>query len=332
MLNLNEQKSHLTTTQNVKPQFGVELLSAMDANPVTLNITAVNDTIKQRERNNRDNITQALRAGRILSEHLKPQIPHGEWRQWVLDNTDYVTVRAYQSDIQLWEAWKGYADQLVELGIVKDVRQPEYELVSDLDDETVSTSLSALQLFMRKGTPDSALDMAIKDLQRENSGTTGLSIKRAGTLIETAKAIEELPEVDRQTARTLYNEHNLTNPDIIRQLPNIRSKAPDIIDDMMASGFVNVPGVNNGQGRAVNLSNASLTDIELSMGDADVTNELQYQNDKRQQREEREETGRKWKFEQSIEGSRLSIIEQLKIMMDNPDTLYKVNLFIEKEG
>ena len=291
-------------------------------------ILAVNETLAKRKRNNRDNITQALRSGRLCVEVLKPSIKYGEWETWVTKNTDYATARAATNDMQFWLHWKQHIQELIDSGIIHDINAPESELVNTLDDDLVAVSLSAMQEFMRKGVPDLALKLAIESLQ--SGKATELTAKGARKVVDAAKAIEALPASAQTIAKELYMEHGLDNPDVIAQLPAMLQN-PDMMEEVKSSGHIFVPGVDHGNGRQVAIAHASQTDIELALGRSDVEDELLKQQNTKKGLSDRKAVTESWDWLGSIEGTPEQLIFLLKQKMDK-NASYRVNLFISKAG
>lgn len=290
-------------------------------------IQDVNATIAKRKRNNRDNITQALRGGRVCVEVLKPMIKYGEWESWVIANTDYATARAATNDMQFWLHWKEHINSLVKSGIIHDITAPENELVETLDDELVAVSLSAMQEFMRKGVPDLALKLALETLQ--SGKATELTAKGARRVVDAAKAIEQLPKDAQAMAQELYVEHGLDNPEVIAELPSLMANQ-EVLDEIKSSGHIFVPGVDNGNGRQVALSNASRTDLELALGRADVEQELSKQQDLKHGIAGRKSVSESWDWLENMEGTPEQLIHMLKQKMDKNAT-YRVSLSISKQ-
>lgn len=295
--------------------------------PLQQAIQDVNATIAKRKRNNRDNITQALRGGRLCVEVLKPLVKYGEWETWVVANTDYATSRAATNDMQFWLHWKEHIAGLVKSGIIHDITAPENELVNTLDDELVAVSLSAMQEFMRKGVPDLALKMALESLQ--SGKATELTAKGARRVVDAAKAIEQLPKDAQAVAQELYVTHGLDNPELIAELPSLMEHQ-EVLSEIKSSGHIFVPGVDNGNGRQVAISNASRTDLELALGRNDIEEELAKQQATKKGLSERKAVSESWDWIENIEGTPEQLIHMLKLKMDK-NAVYRVSLSISKQ-
>lgn len=237
----------------------------------------LNQSIKIRKQNDRDNLTQALKAGRILKEILKPTIAHGEWERYILNNTEYRNVRQAQIDMQIWSAWKPFAEQLVANGVISSDAFLEQSLVSNLDEEAVHISISAMAQFAYKDVPQLALEIALKKME---TGGDGFTISGAKKIIEVAKAIEVLPDDNsKKIAQTLVSEHAVDNAEIINEIPRLSRENPQIIKEMVETGTIFVPGVD-GDGQHVPLDKASKTDVQIAANRDSIESELvnQYKN------------------------------------------------------
>lgn len=278
----------------------------------------INETIRRRKLNRRDDITQALKAGRALTE-LKPTIPHGKWQEFVLANTDYTSVREYQIDMRFWEYWKPYVDRLQASGIIFDLNSPENDLVGSLTDEEIQVCFSALHEFTSSNVPEFAIEAALKSIESGN----GLTIADSKRIAAAAKKVENLEsETVRDIARDMIVNSGVTNPDVLELLPTVIAEAPEIIQEIRDSGHIFVPGVNNGDGRQVKIANASRTDLEIVLGRHSIEEELS------RQKEIKDDLFEVNGFDYlgTIEGSPSDIINQIMRYLNDPGKTYKVSI------
>ena len=309
----------VTDEQVYTPSLDLDLLEAEV-------IREINDSLERRERNDRDNISQALRGCRNLAR-WRDAIAHGDWRAWVIDKTNYKkgrsdrsAIRRAQNDIQLWNRWKDRIDDLSRLGLIHDLDAPESDLVGAMTDTEVTMSKSALEEFMREGVPELALDMVIESLEKGS-----VQIKQAEQIIATAKRIEALPDDgSRQLATELNRQYGLTNPRVIDMMEQINEQ-PDLAQEMLNTGHVYVPGLN----KQVPIAEAGETDIELTLGRHVIEEEIESQQHSRAISAERQDRTMNFNYSRQIEGTLQQVMFQLQ-QQHTDDTIYRVVVYSRK--
>jgi hypothetical protein len=281
-------------------------------------IDIINETIRRRANNKRDDVTQSLRAGRELAK-LKATVPHGSWRTYVMSNTDYRSEREYQIDMRFWEYWRVHIPDLTRLGVIHDMNAPEFDLVNSLSDAEVNVCFSALQEFIGTNVPDFAMDAALRNIELGN----GLSISDSKKIASAAKLVNAMPDGKaRDVAKDLILNHGAINPDVIEILPQVINESPDLVDEMRTTGTIFVPGVDNGNGRQVRIENASRTDFELALGRSSIEYELGRQQKIRSDFQDKAD----YNHIVTLEGTPSQIITQLQRYLLDTSTSYKVTI------
>ncbi len=295
-----------------------ELLTvASDTETLQADIKEINDSLRRRASNNRDNVTQALRGGRHATS-LKARVKAedlGNWETWVVENTDYDSARQAQNDMQFWRAWKDRIDELIEVGVINDLDNPESQLVGTLDDNAVTISLSAMEEFKRKGVPDSALEYALDALRKGP-----VSIHDAQAIVQTAKAIEALPQEFRAMAEGLYHEHGLSNPQVIAMIPQM-AEQPGMLREIESTDHIYVPGLD----RQVPIAQAGASDIEIALGRYGIEEELEAQAKAHDIREDRLDRSKRFNYDDKIEGTLQQILFSLN--KKPTDRIYSVVVY-----
>lgn len=282
----------------------------------------INETIRRRANNKRDDVTQALRAGRELSK-LKKSVPHGSWRNYVMTNTDYRSEREYQIDMRFWDYWQVHIEKLTRLGVIHDVIALEADLVGNLSDDEVNVCFSALQEFINANVPQFAMEAALNNIELGN----GLSIVDSKRIANAAKKVASMPdEKTRGIAQELIVRHGAINPDVIDIIPQVVSESPELMDDIRLNGTFFVPGVDNGNGRQVKVANASRTDFELALGRSSVEHELTRQQEIRRDIQTRDE----FNYIVTLEGSPSQIVSQLQRYLSDAGSTYKLTISSKK--
>ncbi len=282
-------------------------------------IREVNDSLARRERNDRDNVTQALRGGRHLSR-WKEAIAHGNWRDWVIEKTNYKKIRRAQNDVQLWNRWKDSLDDLIRLGLIHDLDAPESDLVAAMSESDVYMSKSAMEEFMRDDVPDLALSMVLNELEKGS-----VQIKQAEQIIETAKRIEALPDDgSRQLATELNRQYGLVNPRIIDMMEQINEQ-PELAQELLNTGHFYVPGLD----KQVPIAEAGETDVELTLGRHVIEEEIESQQASRHISSERQDRAVNFDYTTQIEGTLQQVMFQLQ-QQHKGDTIYRVVVYSRK--
>lgn len=320
-----EHKARFNPVKQMFTSNFVNKTFSVDKSNLERMIEAINETIRIREENEINTFVQALRAGRLLSE-IKPTIKHGEWTAWVQDNTRYNHIRVAQMDMKLWVTWSPYAEKLAELGIINDDDDKEQAIADKLNIEVINTSLQAMRQFTKRDTPELALQIAMDELLE---GVNIIDESRAKNIIDIARAIEELPDDDKTVAMELVSKHNLQNDEIIKSIPTIRAKSPELLDEMVATGHIPVPMTDESNGRderVVPISKASRTDVDISLGEHGIVSELERQDKFKRGFADQQIQRDNFKFLTTFTGTKEELIELLSSEMTD-DEIYKVNLF-----
>lgn len=313
--------SYLTTQDETQPSvptmtFAIQPLDC----EVSQSFDVINKTLLKRKQSKRDIITQALVAGRHLS-YVKTLIPHGQWESEILKNTHYNTLQSARVDIKLWDTWQPYIERLLGAGVINNIDNPEQEFVAQLSDDIVLTTDSALSRFVTNGVPEGAIELALSHL--ENNGY--MSIKQANKIINVSKEIEKLetPE-QRQLATELVQEHNVTNPDVIRSVPTLMNEQ-DVLDTIRNTGTIVVPSVD-GNTRQIKIDEASGTDIALTVRNEQVENELS-----RIASLSGDLLNREFEYALTAEGSALQVINHLERYqaLAPQGTVYKLVVYVK---
>lgn len=143
------------------------------------------------------------------------------------------------------------------------------------------------------------------------------SVVNATRVAECAKAIESL-ETDegKELARFLYDSHDVMNASILEMCDDLVA-FPDVVSEMKMTGAVYVPGLDNGDGKQVPLSDLGRTDVEVVLG----ANSMEgYARHYQEQYE--------WEPVISFIGTREMIIREAQRLME--DTAYRIKISIRK--
>lgn len=256
----------------------VDTISSIDLqHELSSRLNAVNDSIERRNQNDLDNITQALRAGRELhrlKDIVKDLYGHGQWYDYIKEHTDYKTPRDAQLDMQLFKSWEPWLTQLITDGVIENADTPENELVTYLGEDGIAACKSAMQNFARSNTPDVAFELAISTIKNGQ-----LTVQRSSELMEFSRALIKLPEKWQDIGKFWYERYEFLNSDVVSLLPKLEG-FEQIVEEISKSGYLHVPGINNGQGRNVHIARAGVADFELAIGEQAIETEYQRQADK----------------------------------------------------
>jgi len=302
-------------------------------------INDISETIRIRRNNHRHNVVLSLRAGKLLLEVIKPTIEHGHWQNWIVENATRIgydsigndPVRLAQGDMQLWKTWKEHIPRLIEIGAISpmlDSSNPQLEeqLVQSMNDEHINISLAAMQTFVSKNVPEVAIDRAIIELVE----TKKLTSEDAKRIVAASTAIENLPDDMKSIGQTLYDK-GLRNADIIKRLPDMISEHEEVVEEMILSGHLHVPGVGNGEGQQIPIRDISTTDVDIVTNRADIEQELTIIQETRSSLDAQKDRKQNFTYLESFQGTKEQIIHQLnQLMATNPDAIYEVSAFIKK--
>lgn len=290
----------------------------------------INETIRRRRANKRDDVTQTLRAGRYLA-HLKTTIPHGQFQKYVLDNTLYKYPREYQIDMQIYQRWKNHISELAELGVIHDLDNPELELIDQMDDEAVEVAATSFLKFASGDMPEWGMEAAVNHIERRvnsddpNDKIDVLSIREANKLVSAIKAVEAITDnASREVARQLVEDHGVTNTEVLEFIPHVMRMTPNIIEEMQSTGALSVAGISNGEGRQINLDKISKTDLEIASGYDKIEQHLQESAVVRTQIE----NATHYDWITSLRGTPEQIMAQLTRYLTQADGQYQVKISI----
>ncbi len=172
----------------------------------------VNELLRKRVENRRQDLCTSLKLGRKLSI-LRSKYKRGEWGDWVVKNTAYKTTSEARADITLWESW----EPVVMMNYNGDVEA----LVRDLDAETVNASYHAFAQ-MHKDTPVWA-KIAFLETVIGGEKITGSIAKQ---IRDCANAVEELPDNTRSIGKN-FVESECFNVTFIKNISNLMAR-PDL--------------------------------------------------------------------------------------------------------
>lgn len=222
-------------------------------------------TTTRRATNNRDNLTQALLAGRLLVD-IKANLGHGSWLKWLEDNIDAMgyksvsnsPVRAAQYDMRLWKQMEPHRERMAELKLIAG-DDDDMAFVNNLDDDMVTVATTVFYELSRKNVPEAAVELAFEAIAQHGEFTA----PQVQRLITYSQEIEKLAPEHRDTAAKLYLK-GMDNPTVVSAIPTLTSDHPEILNEMLVAGALSVPGSDE----QVPLSGISMTDIKLAAGEA----------------------------------------------------------------
>lgn len=288
-------------------------------------IDIINRSIEVRRANMRSSLAEALKAGRHLIS-LKDETPHGEWEKFIVQKLDYGRPEYARSDMRLWRAWQPYVDRLIEIGALVNFDNVERDFVQHLPD-TVIASVGALSHFTKGDVPPIAFELALAHMEDET--VEKFENTQAKKIIQVAQAIDAFPDEDtRDFARNLY-DRGVRSPEIISMVPEIMQHG-DLVEEIERTGTVFVSGTNNGQGRQVELSDASTTDFEIALGRQHIEKELR---DQALKIADYGSGGEYYERVDVFKGNAKTILFELKKALEDAplDNMYKVSLSIKIE-
>lgn len=242
-------------------------------------VKAVKETTKKRNENNRDNLTQAMKAGRALTE-IKKQVPYGQWTKWLQDNalemgyglvSNEAPERAAQYDMALWRGMELHQSRLVEMGLIDPLDSEDSDVIDSLDNDSVVIAIGAFYELTRRNAPDDAIQLALDRIASGKYEPNEFTRGEAKKLVAFTKAVAGLPEKHKGTAKILQSK-GLDNPQIVSMLPKLAEEHPDLVEEMVASGTISVPHKEE----QLPIDSISVTDIELATGYADTQEAFGY--------------------------------------------------------
>lgn len=302
-------------------------------NEITMAYDVINETIRRRRANKRDDITQTLRAGRYLVQ-LKEIIPHGQFQKYVTENTLYKYPREYQVDMQIYQKWKSHIEELIELGVIHNLDNVESEFVEGMNDEDVDVTATAFLKFAAGNMPEWALEAAVNHIERKvNSDDPTdridvLSIREAEKLVTAIKTVENIPNVEaRDFARELVENYGVTNVEVLQFVPEVVKNTPSIMEEIRSTGMVSVAGVNNGQGRQIDVDKIGKTDLEIALGYESIEKHLETNANIRVQLE----TQSHYEWITAIRGTPAQIMQQLSQHLTQEDGQYQIKISVLKK-
>lgn len=268
----------------------------------------IDDNLARIEANERENLALVLRNGRLLSD-TKNGLKHGEWLPF-LSQTRYANkAREAQKHMQIWRRWEGRIARLMQAGVLAPIN-PELDWVNRLSAGQVNIALSVVYALTPDNIPDSALDIALAVLEQDGH----LESPQLPDIVEAAEMVDNLPPGKTSDAvRELVTKHGVTNPDVVRLLPQLAQEKPNLVKEWTETGAVYIQASNDGDGEQIPLRRASVTDVRLALGDNDLHVALR-------QQEERE----KWQRDHGyvrvgdpVVGTRLEIVAHLMELFAN---------------
>lgn len=244
------------------------------------NIECIKETTSRRRANNRDNLTQAMRAGRLLLD-IKSQVKRGEWVNWLKDHVDELgyglvstsPVRAAQYDMALWKRMSAYQDRLVELKLLGSSEPDEDGVVRNMEDDNITVAISAFYELTRRDASETAIEIALDGIAAGTYSEGQLDTNGAKKLVRYSNAVDSLPAEHRETAKKLYHK-GLDSPDIAKRIPQLAEEHPEILEEMVASGSLSVPHRET----QMTLDDISETDLDLAVGETEVEQAWEYIN------------------------------------------------------
>lgn len=246
---------------------------------ITEHCTTVQESNRKRSKNNRDNLTQAMRAGRALTD-IKSCLQHGQWGAWLESNIDKLgygaistsPIRAAQYDMLLWRKMCDYQDRLVASGLMHDIEASEQDIVDHIEDQGVTVAVSAFYELTRKGVPETAIDLMLSRLaDGDNQDGTSFDTPAAKRLAEYAKRRDSLSDEHQLIADRLY-VLGLDNPDVVDCIPTLASEHSDILAEMLATGHISVPH----REESLPVSSIGRTDIDMAIGEEETEEAFTY--------------------------------------------------------
>lgn len=288
-------------------------------------VSEINLTIHKRKQYRRKTVSEAIKAGRILRDHIKPRVRHGEWESFVVSHFTYRVARDAQLDMQLFEAFEPYLEDLLKTGVISP-NALEDDILSDdiVEDETIDIAINAMHTLMRSADSERTVRLALDQIAKQKSLTT----PQVKQLIDGAQSIDVLPVSDevKEELTALVSEWNCYNPDVIHTLSEIRETNPETYQSVLSSGTIFVPGVNNGEGRIVEIAKASQTDIEIAIGREDVEAEISKQVElgnlvddlKAKPEQPKNSVDNPFRFLRRIEGDKGKILEEITKLLSLP--------------
>jgi hypothetical protein len=293
------------------------------------NIIKLKESIKQscltRKSLQKRMIVESLRAGYLLQQ-IKSEIPHGDWVNWTKENSEALgynqiashPLRAMQSDMTLYRTWQPYLEEFEKLKIIpsKDYVTNIESFIDTLNVAEIETTVSALQKFSAKDTPELAMDLAI---DRLTNGAV-LKIADANNIINIAKAIDELPENKRDTATRLAKKG--ANTTLIKRSGDLNDT---LLTEIETNGSLYVPALD----KHVPISDIGESDIELTIGRSDIEHELQRQKAISESLANGRQTRLEFDFVASLEGSSAQILHQIHDII-NGDHVFRITVYKNK--
>lgn len=298
-------------------------------------IACVKETTLKRNQNNRDSLTQAMKAGRALIA-IKAQVPYGQWTQWLKDNapemgyglvSNHKPERAAQYDMALWRGMEIHQQRLVELKLIDPLDSNDSEIIETFDDETITVAIGAFYELTRRNAPDEAVEIALNKIASGEYKAGDFGRPEAKKLVKMVKAIKELPEKHRKVAEQLQQK-GLDNPEVISYIPELVDEHPELVEEMVSSGMMTVPHKTE----QMPIESISATDVELTMGYEDTEKAFGYiERNKELVAEIKDSRKRRFKQGGIIEGTPAQVQKQLDDSLKKKNGKYIRVVWYEQE-
>lgn len=270
-----------------------------------------------RRNNAKQNLSQALRAGRILFVDIKPQIQHGEWIRWLQQNaprmgyTGRDPVRKAQADMRLWNVWSPYVPRLIEMGAIPPSFN-EDDIIQTMTDDQFDLSLSVMYEMTRKHITSDDIDMFLSNIQDDGSPTIN-STKKSLLIKQTSQNLPVEKQKSLQHAVSLYD----MTSDVISRWGELNA---DIVEEIVNTGYVTTFDVDTDDYVQVHVSNISKNDLVLAQKSSEREKHL------RKIQHIQGNTG--YTYLTNVEGTIEEIVNYLQTIPNNKK--YKVAIYCEE--
>lgn len=292
------------------------MVTLITTNPTFEIASKINDVYEKREHAGVELVRYTLILGKYLRE-LKPHIPHGEWTQWVINNTSYTSIRTAQSDMKLFLVWQPYLDRLMFLNL-----DDSDATIDAMTFDDVSLVVSAMRRLAQGEISNTAFEIALSRLDELHH----LDMTDANEAIDSALFIDSCGNLEKETAVQIAG-YGLS-PTLFPVINDMSNDYPEVIDEMKNTGHLYVPHLDNGEGRQIPLRDVTSDHINLVTGE---NSRQKYLSDQ----DENFSSGNGVQFNHvaTLKGSKHEVLAQLaylkeKILAVDNDLQVKVTLTV----